>query len=55
MPPTAITELVEGDCLTVDVDQADTAEPPTDQDLTVSICIYGYGWTDPTSHPWAIW
>jgi hypothetical protein len=53
VPPTAITELVEGDCLTVDIDQADTfSSPVTAQDLTVSICIYSYGWTDPTSHPW---
>jgi hypothetical protein len=55
MPPTAIMELVEGDCLTVDVDQGDTAEPPTAQDLTVSICLYSYGWADPLSHPWTVW
>jgi hypothetical protein len=35
--PMPLGELVQGDCLTIDVDQADTAEPPTDQDLTVSI------------------
>lgn len=51
--PTATMELVEGDVLTIDVDQADDANPSTDQDLTVNIYLYCYGWTETTSHEWA--
>jgi hypothetical protein len=51
--PTAVTELVEGDVLTIDVAQDDTAQPPTAQDLVVNIYLHVYGWTDPLSHVWA--
>lgn len=48
----AVTELVEGDCLTVDIDQVGGGATPTDRDLTVNIYMLAYGF-DLTSHPWA--
>lgn len=46
-----VIELVEGDVITIDIDQADTGS--TDQDLSVNIFILAYGFTSTTSHPWA--
>jgi hypothetical protein len=51
--PTDITELVEGDLITVDVDQAGGGASPTDHELTVQIALLVYGYTSATSHPWA--
>jgi hypothetical protein len=48
----AVTELVEGDCLTVDIDQIGGGATPTDRDLTVNVYMFAYGF-DLTSHPWA--
>lgn len=50
--PTAITELVAGDMLTVDIDQSGGGAE-TDQDLTVVVNLYVYGWMSSTSHAWA--
>jgi hypothetical protein len=51
--PTAVTELVLGDVLTVDVDQAGGGDPATDRDLIINIHLMAYGWTSSTSHVWA--
>lgn len=42
-PVTALAELVEGDMLTVDIDQAGEGATPTDYDLTISIYAVAYG------------
>lgn len=47
-----VTELVAGDALTVNVEQIGGGATPTDEDLTVSILMYAYGW-GLVSHPWA--
>lgn len=47
-----IKELVVGDYLTIDVDQAGGGSTPTDFDLTVTIYLYAYGWTE-VSHVWS--
>jgi hypothetical protein len=51
--PTAITELLAGDLITVDIDQTGGGGTPTDRDLTVVIYMYVYGWTGLISHAWA--
>jgi hypothetical protein len=47
--PTARTELVEGDVLTVDVDQAGGGATPTDADLSVFVYMWVYGFESTTS------
>lgn len=47
--PTARTELVEGDVLTIDIDQAGGGATPTDRDLIVQLYMWVYGFTSLTS------
>lgn len=47
-----IIELVEGESLTVDIDQAGGGASPTDYELVVTIYMYVYGYTDPESMDW---
>lgn len=51
--PTADAELIEGDVLTIDVDQAGGGGTPTDRDLVVQVYLLAYGWTSPLSHVWS--
>ncbi len=51
-PATGVSELVAGDAITVDVDQAGGGATPTDYDLTVIIYVWVYGF-DLVSHTWA--
>lgn len=48
--PTADAELVEGDVLTIDIDQVGGGATPTDRDLVVNIYLLAYGWTSTLSH-----
>lgn len=47
-----IKELVQGEALTVDIDQVGGGATPTDRDLVVQIMMYVYGF-GLISHPWA--
>jgi hypothetical protein len=47
-----IIELVAGDSLTLDIDQTGGGATPTDRDLTVTILMIAYGYTDPLSMVW---
>lgn len=51
-PATGLDELVAGDAMTVDIDQAGGGGTPTDYDLTVIVYLWVYGF-GLTSHTWA--
>lgn len=48
-----VTQLVEGDVLSADIDQIGGGATPNDRDLTISILVLPFGWTDPLSLVWA--
>lgn len=50
--PTALAELVAGDAMTVDIDQAGGGATPSDYDLTVIVYVWVYGF-NLVSHVWA--
>jgi hypothetical protein len=53
-PPDGVNaELVAGDVLSVDILQGGGGATPTDENLSVVVYLYVYGWTSETSHPWA--
>lgn len=48
-----VIELVEGDALSVDIDQEGAGATPNDYDLTVTVYMLVYGYTDTASVVWA--
>lgn len=50
-PATGTSELIAGDAITVDIDQAGGGATPTDYDLTVVLYLWVYGF-NLTSHTW---
>lgn len=49
-PQAASQELVKGDSLSPDLDVAGGGATPTDEDLTMIVLLYAYGFTATTSH-----
>lgn len=47
--PTATTELLEGDVVTIDIDQVGGGATPTDRDLVVQLYLWVYGFTSTES------
>lgn len=50
-PDAVMAEMVEGDVMTVDVDQAVIGATLTEYDLSVTVLLYAYGFSGP-SHEW---
>jgi hypothetical protein len=52
-PDVSMAEMVEGDVMSVDIDQALIGATATESDLSVTVLLFVYGWTAPESHVWA--
>lgn len=51
VPATALTELLVGDCLTADLDQAGGGATPTDVDASINVYMIAHGYEEASFYP----